>query len=685
MRRRLGLFVFTALTSGPVAAQECAPVPVALVLSGGGAKGFAHIGVLRALDSLGVRPDLVVGTSIGAIVGALYASGFSPGQIDSLGRTLPLFDATGPFNNRTPHGWGDLLPVVMWEQGQRGFVLVSGGKNEPRLDALLNTTLLRGNLAARGDFDRLPIRFRAVVTDLKTREAVVLNGGDLAQAVRASSAVPLVFTPVRIGGRIFADGGLSANFPIGIARAAGGGAATRVIAVDLRDEAAELDSFDLTSPGAVAGRLASFLFTQPRELLRADDIYIKPNVRGFGNLDFHPKKRDQLIANGRAAADSVLARARCLPRRPPVSVPSSVLRLTGWQAIDGGPEDSEALGRVLGLSRGERLDVGALQAQLAELPNVEAFRELWLGPRGQGDTVWFGARVGPPPRRVAGLGFAYDHDLSGRLWLAGEDAVSLPGFELNAVVTLGRFRNDLTGTLLRHIGRGRQSVMPMLSGLLRSEHVRQFTPSGDHYDQLHVLEAAGFAGVEWVRLGAWRIRLGGQVEAWRTPDDSNRSTLGGSFAARTEPGSRIQINAEATVLRAYRRGSLTVGGRIATGRLTLEPGARLGAGSRLPLQAQFEFGGIEGFPGLQIGERRGDREAMANVQISWLVRGPVALRMLVATGRVATGGPFLRREDWLAGIRAGIGAETPIGLLALEYGVASNGGRAAFFRVGRWF
>lgn len=124
---------------------------------------------------------------------------------------------------------------------------------------------------------------------------------------------------------------------------------------------------------------------------------------------------------------------------------------------------------------------------------------------------------------------------------------------------------------------------------------------------------------------------------------------------------------------------------IASGRLTLEPEVRLGVGRRLPVHTTFELGGEDGFPGLHIGERRGDREVFARLQGAWQLRGPVALRLLIAAGRSASGGPLFQREDWLAGTRLGIGATTPIGPVAFEYGFASNSRRAAFIRVGRWF
>ena len=122
------LFILLGLNraaGAPLAAQECRPPRTALVLSGGGAKGIAHIGVLAALDSLGIRPDLVVGTSMGAAVGALYASGYSGRVLDSLARITPLGQMFRSYRPRAPRSLGVLRPLVTWEQGERRFTLQS--------------------------------------------------------------------------------------------------------------------------------------------------------------------------------------------------------------------------------------------------------------------------------------------------------------------------------------------------------------------------------------------------------------------------------------------------------------------------------------------------------------------------------------------------------------------------------
>jgi len=241
------------MIAGParvLSAQEaCAPARTALVLSGGGAKGIAHVGLLRALDSIGVRPDLIVGSSMGSIIGALYAAGLSGVEIDSVVRSAPGGTLIRSFRPLVPRALGVLQPMVSYAAAEGVAGLQTGAVREREIDGLLTRLLLLGNLRARGDFDSLPIPFRAVATDFRARTPVVLGTGDLAHAVRASIAIPLIFAPVELDGRILVDGGLTANIPVDIARALG---ADRVIVSDVSSPLP--DSVSLASTGAVAQR-----------------------------------------------------------------------------------------------------------------------------------------------------------------------------------------------------------------------------------------------------------------------------------------------------------------------------------------------------------------------------------------------------------------------------------------------
>jgi hypothetical protein len=124
---------------------------------------------------------------------------------------------------------------------------------------------------------------------------------------------------------------------------------------------------------------------------------------------------------------------------------------------------------------------------------------------------------------------------------------------------------------------------------------------------------------------------------------------------------------------------------IRAGSLTLRPRIRLGWGEDLPLQAGFPLGGDDGFPGLHLGERRGDREAFLGLTTTYNLSGPFLADLELAGGRSAQGGPFLDSDNWLAGIRAGLGAYTPVGPIRVAYGLSNGGRTAVFVRLGRWF
>src|SRR6185503_8818853 len=142
----IALAVAAWLACAPgLAAQACPAPRTALVLSGGGAKGRAHSGVLRVLDSLGIRPDLIVGTSMGAVIGALYAAGYSARRLDSLARVVPLAALFRTYQPLAPRSLGILQPLVLWEQGERGFALQSASVVEAEANALVNAAMLRGN------------------------------------------------------------------------------------------------------------------------------------------------------------------------------------------------------------------------------------------------------------------------------------------------------------------------------------------------------------------------------------------------------------------------------------------------------------------------------------------------------------------------------------------------------------
>ncbi len=664
-----------------VEGQTCRPVRTALVLSGGGAKGLAHIGVLRVLDSLGIRPDLVVGSSMGAIVGGMYASGYSGREIDSLARALPMADLFRTYQPRAPRSLGLIQPLVVWEQGAGKFTIQNAAVEEAEVNALVNGAMLRGNLLARGNFDSLPIPFRAVAADLADRTPVVLASGDLARAVRASFAIPLVFAPESLDGRILADGGLAANIPVTAARAAGAG---KVIVSDATERPG--DSLDLFSPIGLADRLLGFLFEQGADSLGPEDVLIRPAVEGFPSLNFSAANVDRLIRYGTGAADTTLSRAHCLPRRPAparLALPSRVVGL----AIGGdNPSERLALRRLLGLGLSDSLDFDLLHSRVRRLANSEAYQAVWLRPRGAGDSVGFDVSVQRAPRRVAGLGLAYDNELGGRMWVGAVERQVLDlALEGSTALFLGEFRKELYLGLRRNYQVGRELMTPAFTTRLATESVRRFEPDGDEIGTAFTREALGFLGVERSFPAGWRVALGLSGHAWHQPG-RNRSTLGiGAQGVKAGRSGEQVLGIDLIWTGLYRRAAFDGEVSIKTSALRVEPRLRVGWGEELPLQASFPLGGEDGFPGLHIGERRGDRALVLSALLTYALKGPFVGRIELATGRSAFGGSLFASDGWLAGARAGLGAETPVGPLRFEYGLTDSGREAVFVRLGRWF
>jgi NTE family protein len=672
-----------ALIETPMEAQSCRSPRTALVLSGGGAKGLAHIGVLRALDSLGIRPDLIVGTSMGAVVGALYASGYTGRELDSLARVVPLADLFRTYQPLAPRSLGILQPLVVWEQGDRGLTIQRAAVIEGEASALLNAGLLRGNLIARGDFDSLPIPFRAVATGLAHRTAVVIDSGDLAQAVRASAAVPLLFQPELRDGVFLADGGLAANIPIAAARSAG---AERVIVSDATEHPS--DSIDVTSPIGIADRLVQFLFEQPSDSLRAGDLLVRPDVEGFTSLDFSPHAIASLLARGAAAADTTIPGLSC-PSAAPARSSARIPVYVGEITVEGAnPSEHLALTRLLGLKSGDSLDYSLLLSRVRNLAAAsEAYEAVWLGPSGQGDSVQFHLILHRAARRVAGLGIAYDNELGGRMW-AGLVDRRLFGLALegSTAVYLGELRRELYGGLRRNFQLGHQLINPAVTGRVAEEEVRRFEPDGHEIREARVREGIGFLGAERRLAHGWHLSAGLEGRAWHEPGIGNRSAAGAVVvASRASRGRGRVFSAELLWTGIYRRAAFDGTLVARAGRVRVFPRLRLGWGDRLPIQLRFPLGGNDGFPGLHIGERRGDREAMVSVLVATPIDGPLLGRVEIAAGRSDSGGVFINSEGWIAGVRAGLGAETPFGPVRIEYGFATRGREALFVRLGRWF
>jgi NTE family protein len=321
--RSAALALVLTLAAGPAAAAEPAPatkaepttaapvcrqsVPgrprVALVLSGGGARGAAHAGVLEVLEELRIPIDCIAGTSAGAIVGGLYAVGLTPAETLSVYTDvdwdLTFSDKPSRRIRSFRRKLDDAAYIGALEVGIVGgeLRLQSGVIAGQNINTLLKTKTLHASL--QRDFDAFAIPFRAVATDMSTGRMVVLKSGDLAQAIRASMSVPAIFAPVEIDGRLLADGGLVRNVPVDVARAMG---ADVVIAVDVGTPLAGRK--DLNDLVGLSVQVINVLTQQNVDAsvssLGPRDVLLHPALGELGSTEF--ERAGEAAAIGRDAA-----------------------------------------------------------------------------------------------------------------------------------------------------------------------------------------------------------------------------------------------------------------------------------------------------------------------------------------------------------------------------------------------
>jgi NTE family protein len=254
---------------------------VGLVLGGGAARGFAHIGVIQVLEEAGIKPNLVVGTSAGSLVAALYASGKNGAQLQKVAETM---------EEATFADW--TLPIF-----SRGLL---------RGEALARYVSLQVNGRV---IESMPLSLGIVATDLNSGQGVLFQKGDIATAVRASSAVPAIFQPVKISGRDYVDGGLVSPVPVRYARQMG---ADFVIAVDISS---------LPEGNAASDTLQVLMQTFTIMIksinnfeLREADIVIRPALSGVGSSDFGSRRRS--IEAGRVATLAILPQLKLALNKP---------------------------------------------------------------------------------------------------------------------------------------------------------------------------------------------------------------------------------------------------------------------------------------------------------------------------------------------------------------------------------
>ncbi|MEY8781762.1 patatin-like phospholipase family protein [Allomuricauda sp. XS_ASV26] len=292
------VFALVGLCAMAQSAKDNTPPKVGLVLSGGGAKGLAHIGTLKVLEEAGVQIDYIGGTSMGAIVGALYASGYSAHQLDSIFKST---DFTDLIQDNVPRGAKTFYEKedseryalsLPFENFKVSFPqAISGGQNIYNL-----LVQLLFHVKDVQDFGKLPIPFLCVATNVETGEEILLDKGYLPEAIVASGTFPSLFEPAEIEGQILIDGGVVNNYPIDHVKAMG---ADIIIGVDVQHDLATRES--LSSATEILLQINNYrTVNDMKSKSKKTDIYIRPDIDEFSVIDF--ERGREIIDNGEISA-----------------------------------------------------------------------------------------------------------------------------------------------------------------------------------------------------------------------------------------------------------------------------------------------------------------------------------------------------------------------------------------------
>lgn len=730
--RAVTLIVWAAMLAWlptAVGAEPAGRPRIGLVLGGGGAKGGAHIGVLRVLDELHVPIDCVAGTSMGALVGATFAAGMPPEEIEKEVRDINWSRMVGSEGQRRQ------LPISRKLAGVTYTNNIEMGISHGRLVSA--TGLLRSqdienllrNLVADArfthDFDDLPIPFRAVATDMLTGRMVVLGKGDLAVAMRASMAVPGAFAPVTLDGKVLADGSLVRNLPIDVAR---GLCADVVIAVSLPSP--PLKASDLASPVAVAARVldVSVIANENAQLatLTDRDVSIVVPMGGISSTSFTelPDTIDMGRKAALAAADKL--RRYSLPdaayhawrqqvtRASPPATTIAEVKISGLKDVnpayvrsqlDGikpgatvsNSEIADVTGHLYALGDFERVDyrlTGPAGDRILDIQPVEKswgpnflrfdlgvaggtgsslqavlraeHRRTWVNQRGG---VWHSA-VQLGQENLVETGFYQPLDLPQRFFVE-------PRLKLDSTIEDIYFDGQ---RIARYDFRTRYAQLDFGANFGASAQLR--------------------AGI---RRGVIAIDRDTGPTSFPDLDDLDVASLDLSLVYDTRDAVALPTSGTLLNLRLVDAGTWLGGEEefgLVEGVLTRafpwrgdSLSLKLSGGTRLsgdlPPNELFQLGGIRTFPGLQPGELRGSRYWLVGADYGWKLADIQSLfgQALYAGLRFDVGRMADRIDEVndgvLRGIAATLSGRSPVGPILISLGYVSSGSWQLQFAVGR--
>jgi len=704
----LALLTLAGLALPPPARAACGPEPsdrprVGLVLSGGGARGLAHIGFLSVLEEAGIRVDCVAGTSMGAAMGALWASGYSSAGIEEIVRSIDWQEvfsgrrerALIPLSRRI-----DDVPAALSIGLDRAKVhLPPARESDYRLNRLLFRLLAEAGLRAGGDFDRLPVPFRTVATDLANAEPVVLSRGSLPRAVRASMSTPVTLPVVRLDGRVLVDGGIVDNIPVDVARAMG---ADVVVAVDVTSPPLKPEQYkDLLGVGLqlvdVLMRARGAAFAQPA------DVLIRPELEGRGFQDYSDP--DAVIAIGRRAAEQAIGRLRQVAGGAPKArapEPAPAAPVVEVEVRGNRKVTAASVRSAFGVRPAAPLSVSGLVRGFDRVWATGLFETAWMDVEAAEGGVKVVLDVAERPRVAVELGVAYDEADQASVFARLRNQNLLGHGERLDVTLLGGEREAGARATLLGDGLWRRRFGYIAGGEIIEERP-VFYVGGESAGRAEFLRKLAWGGAQvsfgsavaraWLTAGRVRSepqpgvplaggeddhRVVGGLVAWDRLDDRDLPRAGAALFARSE-WSLTGLGAT----RDYWR--LRTDGRAvwspAQG-FVIDGAVAFGLSERdVPDYELFRLGGPVFLPGRPREERWGRQLLAAAVSPGLDVRGfRVVLR--AGAGNVWDSQDDISLGDLDWGIGAGVMRRTRFGPIALEAGLDEDGHGAMYLSAG---
>ena len=717
------LLIAAALTTIPagLAAQPTGPAAtsrprprLALALSGGGARGIAHIGALRALEEAALPLDAIAANSMGAIVGAIYSTGRTADELETIVRSL---DWAALFSGRPDRR---VLPVARRHDRHASLAGISFDFQDVRLpsgllaDHRVNRFLIE-NLApaayeAGFDFDALPIPFRAVATDLGSGEPVVLARGDLALAVRASMSIPLVFPPVDWQGRKLVDGLVVNNLPCDVAK---GFDPLVLVSVDIGSP--PLEPAEYESALGVASQINNLLTDRRNRDFQVEaDVAVRPDLGKHSPTDY--SDFDELIRKAYEATKASVPAIReklaaagviDMSRRPRSS---SGPRLEGARivevTVEGNQRTTDRLvRRFFNVPVGPRFSMvrGLRAFDKADASGLLDSTWMELLPQGEGVRVQLRVTDAPPNRAEVGIGYSEWQRARGHIRLLNQNTLGF-GEQVDLLAAASDAETLLQGAL-----KGERLFLTGLGYRVTAydstDKPRYFDTEGDEINrarfQRQGVEVALRSSFERWGLLETGLRFGRVKTQERAGIDVPAATdqVGtwfGSFTVDTldslewaDAGERLAIWADwnAPDLGAeYDSWRFAVEGSLArkpSRRTSLQLDGQVGfSGGDLPPYDWYRVGGATLVPGYHHDELKGPDYFAGAAAIRYRFFAELRLYARVGAGNVSTATTGLGFDKLRWGVSAGAYYPTPIGPVAAEFGVHDGGSTLASLSVG---